>query len=166
MFPKIAKRAWAVGKWDKGLHQFLPMAVLSAPVQFQIDWASHQGKQYWTSIINIIVTVLCNYFSRWKGQTSHSLTPEILLSEEPDFQEAVTTSFPVTLCLSTLISQVGKHVQVQAEVCVCNRKWTARLSALLYTSCACEYVCTCKHTYLFVGMFCYCSVIPLQSLVF
>ncbi len=39
MFPQNTIWARAVGKCDKGLHQFLPLAILNAHVHFQIDWA-------------------------------------------------------------------------------------------------------------------------------
>ncbi len=40
------KRAQAVDKRDKGLHQSLPMAALNAHVQSQIDWETHRGEKW------------------------------------------------------------------------------------------------------------------------
>lgn len=58
-------------------------------------------------------------FCRWRGQMYHSLTHKNQLSEEPDFQEMVITSFPVTLFPATPILQVGnynyRHVDVMSH---------------------------------------------------
>lgn len=111
--------------------------------------------------VYIYLYSICLYFSRWRGQTSLYLTHKILLSEEPDSQETVTTSFPVTPFLSTLTSQVCLH----ADVCVCIRKWTVCLSPLLYT----VHAGLCAHANIHACVcwciFLCCSVIAMQSLL-